>query len=306
VEKDPYEVLGVAKDASQEDIRKAYRALAKKYHPDLNPDDEEAKDRFQAVSSAYDILGDPEKRSRFDRGEIDASGQERPEQRYYREYADAGEAGHYHTGAGFGDFEGFSDFFSDLFGRQGGGRSFNIRGGDVRYRLEVDFMDAVKGAKKRITMPDGKTLDVSIPEGVRDGQILRLKGKGAPGAGDAPPGDALIEIGIRPHALFEREGDDIVLELPIGIDEAVTGAKVRTPTISGDVSLTVPRGAQSGQTLRLRGKGVKRASGGGKGDQLVRLQIVTPPEIDEELENFMTEWREKHAYDPRKKMRAKV
>ena len=303
---DLYEVLGVAKDASQDDIRKAYRRLAKELHPDLNPGNKQAEARFKEVGAAYDILGEPEKRARYDCGEIDASGAERPPQGFYREHADAGDRHAYYSTAGFEDFDDVSDIFADLFGRQArtgaGARAVRMRGPDVQYRMEVDFLEAVNGAKKRVTMPDGNSLDITIPVGVRDGQVLRLKGKGGPGIGGGPPGDALVEIAVRPHPLFERQGNDIVVELPIGVDEAVLGAKVEVPTISGRVRVNVPKGASSGQTLRLKGKGVK-AGAGRAGDQLVRLRIVLPHTIDPDLAEFMRRWREGHAYDPRAEMR---
>lgn len=312
--KDPYSVLGVAKTASQDDIRKAYRKLAKELHPDLNPGDKKAEERFREVSGAYDILGDKDKRARFDRGEIDASGQERPEQRFYREYADTGGAHHYRSTAGFEDLGDISDLFGDLFRRAqaqgggprgaGGGRGgMRMKGQDVSYRLEVGFLDAVKGAKKRITLPDGSALDLTVPEGVADGQTLRLKGKGGPGLGGGPAGDALVEISVKPHPLFERRGDDIHMVLPITVDEAVLGGKVETPTVSGKVALSIPKGASGGQVLRLKGRGVKHAKGGGHGDQLVELRIVMPSEIDAELAEFMQSWRDKHGYDPRSKMK---
>jgi DnaJ-class molecular chaperone len=305
VAEDPYKVLGVAKTASQDDIRKAYRKLAKELHPDLNPGNAKAAERFKEISAAYDIVGDAEKRARYDKGEIDASGAERPEQRFYREYANADGGGRYHTRAGFEDFEDVSDIFADLFRRGGqgqgpgqGGRTIRMKGADVHYRLEVEFLDAARSAKKRITLPTGEAIDLTIPEGVTDGQVLRMKEKGGPGLGGGPAGDALIEIAVRPHPTFTRAGDDVMIELPISLDEAILGGKVEAPTISGSVSLTIPAGASSGQMLRLRGKGIK------KGDQLVRLKIVMPAVVDDQLKQFMTEWRKTHAYDPRDKVRA--
>ena len=215
---DPYRVLGVSKTASDAEIRKAYRKLAKELHPDLNPGDASAEDRFKRVAAAYHLLGDPERRKRFDAGEIDATGAERPEQQYYRQYAGGDGGERYYSSAGFEDFADVSDIFADLFrgraGRGGGADGFEARGQDVRYHLDVDFLDAVRGAKRRITMPDGKVLDLSIPPGTRDGGTLRLKGKGAPGLGGGPAGDALVEISVRPHALFTRDGDDIVVPSP--------------------------------------------------------------------------------------------
>lgn len=298
---DPYTVLGVARSASADDIVKAYRKLAKKYHPDLNPGDKTAEEKFKQVNAANDILGDPDKRGRFDRGEIDASGQERPQQRYYREYAGGEDGARYRSSAGFEDLGAFSDLFGDIFERRGGGARFTMRGQDAQYRLEIDFLEAVNGAKKRITLPDGGTLDVSLPAGVADGQVLRLKGKGMPGMGEGAPGDALVEVMIRPHSVFKREGDDIVVEVPISFDEAVLGGKVEVPTITGRVFATVPPGANSGQILRLKGRGVKTKRG--HGDQLVKLEVVMPERVDPELKAFAEEWREKHRYDPRRKLK---
>jgi DnaJ-class molecular chaperone len=290
-------VLGVVKTASADDIKKAYRRLVKQLHPDLHPGDKKAAERFKEVAAAYDIVGDADKRAKFDRGEIDASGAERPEQRFYREYADRGGARHYESASGFADFGDVSDLFADLFGAAGGARG-PLRGRNLHYRLEVDFITAATGGQQRITLPDGKQLGVTIPEGVADGQTLRLKGLGNPGRGEAPPGDALIEIHVRPHPVFERKGDDILSELAVSIDEAVLSAKVEVATISGRVVVTVPKGASSGQTLRLKGKGIKGRSGV-HGDQLIRLKIVLPKTIDEELDTFMQGWRERHAYNPR-------
>jgi DnaJ-class molecular chaperone len=304
---DLYSVLGVAKTAKPEEITKAYRKLAKKLHPDLNPGDKAAEEKFKKITAAYDILGDEEKRGRYDRGEIDASGQETPQQRYYREYAGGAEGARYRSTAGFEDIGAFSDLFGDLFGERGGmrggagGRRFSMRGQDAQYRLDIDFLDAVNGTKTRITLPDGGPLDVTIPPGVTDGQVLRLKGKGNPGLGEGEPGDALIEIAVKPHPVFKREGDDIVVEVPITFDEAVLGGKVEVPTIGGRVFATVPPGANTGQTLRLKGRGIKR--GGGAGDQLVKLSVVLPERIDEDLKSFAETWREGHRYDPRRKLK---
>jgi len=301
---DLYSVLGVQKTASADDITKAYRKLAKKLHPDLNPGNAAAEEKFKQVSHAYSILKDPEQRGKYDRGEIDASGQERPEARYYREYAGGPEGARYHSTAGFEDIGAFSDLFGDMFGAgagmrggRGGGR-FSMRGQDAQYHLDIPFLDAVNGTKQRITLPDGSTLDVTIPPGVSDGQVLRLKGKGMPGLGEGPPGDALVEIGVRPHPVFKREGNDIVVDVPISFDEAVLGGKVEVPTIGGRVAVTVPAGSNSGQTLRLKGRGVK-----GKGDQLVRLSVMMPETVDDDLKRFAEDWKKSHAYDPRRRLK---
>ena len=303
---DLYSVLSVPKTASAEDITKAYRKLAKKLHPDLNPGDKAAEEKFKKVTAAYDILGDAEKRGRYDRGEIDASGQETPQQRYYREYAGGEDGARYRSTAGFEDIGAFSDLFGDLFSERGGmrggrGARFSMRGSDAQYRLDVDFLDAVNGTKTRITLPDGGTLDVTIPPGVADGQVLRLRGKGNPGVGEGEPGDALIEIHVRPHPVFKREGNDIVLEVPITFDEAVLGGKIEVPTIGGRVFATVPPGSNTGQTLRLKGRGIKTK--GSAGDQLVKLSIILPDRIDDDLKRFAETWREAHRYDPRRKLK---
>ncbi len=296
---DPYQILGVSKNDSEAQIKKAYRALVKKLHPDLNPSDKQAEERFKDVSAAFNIVGDKQKREKFDRGEIDAGGGETPQHHYYKEYAGAKGAEHYGSGA---DYEDMSDVFSDIFGRAqpGGQRRFKMRGGDARYLLEVDFLDAVNGAKKRITLPDGSALDVKVPPGISDGQTIRLRARGQPGLNDGPPGDALIEISVKPHPVFRRDGNDVVVELPITINEAVLGAKIDVPTISGRVRVAIPKGASSGQTLRLKGKGVKHPKQ--TGDQRCVLKIVLPAKIDAELEQFMAGWQKTHSYNPRREM----
>ncbi len=313
---DPYKILGVRKTATQDEIKKAYRKLAKTLHPDLHPDDKGKQAEFQAVSAAYDLLGDAEKRRRFDAGEIDASGQERPERQYYHQYAGQDAGRRYDPGVGMGDFEfgDASDLFSGLFGgggRRGAGRGggfrheFQARGPDMRYHLEVDFMDAVRGGKQSVTMPDGKRIELSIPAGVKDGQTLRLRGKGGPGIGKGEPGDALVTIAVRQHPVFTRDGNTIEVELPITFDEAVLGGKIEVPTISGTVSMTIPKGVSSGHRLRLRGKGVAPAKGPA-GDQVVRLKIVLPDKIDAEMQDLAKRWRKQAGFDPRSELRRKT
>ena len=296
---DPYQTLGVKKDASQETIQKAYRRLAKKLHPDLNPGNKQAEEQFKAVSAAYDLLSDPQKRARYDRGEIDASGAERRRQRYYRDFADAA-SNSYTSDAGFADFEGMDDVLSQMFGRQGRG-NIRMRGGDVNYRLTLDFLDALNGGKQQLTLPDGSVLDVNIPPGTRDGQVLRLRGKGRGGIVGGPPGDALIEIEVRPHPVFTLKGDDVYVELPISLREAVLGGKVNVPTPSGVVSMNVPRWANTGTRLRLKGRGAPRPDGT-RGDEYVTLKVMLPEKPDPELEKFVAEWRPRAARNPREAM----
>ena len=296
--RDPYEVLGVERSASLDDIRTSYRKLAKKLHPDLNPGNKKAEEQFKEVSSAYDLLSDPEKRARFDRGEIDATGAERPRQRFYRDFADTDHA--YADASGFEDFAAGDDIIAEILRRQAQARA-NAPGADLHFRLAVDFLDAVNGATLRLTVPNSETLEVKIPPGVEDGQVLRLRGKGAPGRGTGKPGDALVEIAVNPHRFFTREGDDIHLELPITLTEAVLGGEVPVPTPTGTVMMRVPKNSNAGATLRLRGKGVHRASGG-HGDELVRLKVMLPPGPDPELETFVSGWVTGRAHDPRRGM----
>jgi DnaJ-class molecular chaperone len=298
---DPYMVLGVARNASEDDVRRAYRKLAKELHPDLNPSDRKAaEERFKKVSAAYEIIGDPEKRKQYDRGEIDATGE--PRRGFHRTYTDGGPFAGRSGAPRPGEDVSFGDIFSDLFGSMRGrgeaGSPFGVRGRDVRYSLEVDFLEAAMGAKKRVTLPDGGVLDIAVPEGVADGQVLRLKGKGSPGVRGAEAGDALIEIRVRPHQHFRRVEDDIVLDAPITIDEAVLGAKIEVPTISGRVQLTLPKATSSGRIFRLKGKGVRNSTTGHTGDQLVTVRIVLPETVDDKLAYFLSEWRQNHPYNP--------
>lgn len=292
---DLYQILGLAKGASDVEIRDAYRSLAKKYHPDLNPGDKAAEETFKSVQGAHEILSDPEKRRQYDAGEIDADGNER-HRNFYREYAGAGD----HPYSSTAGYEDLSDLFSEIF-RGGPGEDTNIRmrGGDTRYSLEITFVESVLGAKKRVTMPDGNVLDIGIPPGHRDGQILRLKGKGMPGHGGGPAGDAYITVSVSPDARFNRRDQNILTELPISLGEAVLGGKVAVPTVSGTVTMTIPPGANTGDILRLKGKGVPQAGSNPPGDQLVTLRVVLPETIDDELKSFVESWSATHRYDPR-------
>lgn len=298
--RNPYEVLGVKKDASEKDIRAAYRRLAKRYHPDLNPGDKEAEARFKEISAAHDLLSDSDKRARFDRGEIDETGAERPPRGYsWRGFAEGA------PGAKYREAEGVSpEDLDEIFGRfahmRGG--EFRMRGPDRHYVLTVDLLDAANGARRRLELGPGRTLDVTVPAGVRDGQVLRLKGQGGEGLGGGAPGDALIEVHIAPHPFFRREGDDIHLELPVTLTEAVLGGSVAVPTPTGDVTMTVPPGSNTGRVLRLRGKGVARPDGT-RGDEYVTLKIVLPDPPDPELAELVRGWAPKHRYDPRARMR---
>lgn len=304
----PYETLGVAPNASQDDIRKAYRKAAKETHPDLNPGKPEAEERFKKINAAYDIIGDEAKRKRFDAGEIDEAGAERqPERHFYREYAEADPGPRYGRrsasaggrGSAGADFD--YDIFADLFrGRGGEGASFRMPPQDVHYTLEIDFLDAVRGGHKVVSMPDGKTLNITIPAGINEGQVLRLKGQGSAGS-DGKTGDAYVQISIRPHPGFRREGNDVLTTLPISLGEALNGASVRVDTVDGPVDVKVPKGAREGTKLRLRGKGVAHGKNGARGDQLVEIHIVPPDGADDALAQFMADWEKTHPQNPRRK-----
>jgi DnaJ-class molecular chaperone len=285
---DPYAALGVPKSSSADEVRKAYRKLAKELHPDVRPNDKASAERFKRVTAAFNLLTDETQRARFDRGEIDADGNERPQ---------------FQPGAGFGGFAGararggggradvFEDLFDGLFSRGGGARGFGgvQRGEDVRYRMEVDFLDAVNGGRRRVTMSDGKSLDLAIPAGLSSGQTLRLKGQGMPGLGGGPSGDALVEVTVGEHPAFKREGENIRMELRVSLTEAVEGGKVPVNTPQGAVSLSIPPGTNSGDILKLRGKGVQTRPN--PGDLLVRLLIVLPRKDDPDLAEFVKNWR---------------
>ncbi|MGA9868459.1 MAG: J domain-containing protein [Acetobacteraceae bacterium] len=291
---DPYETLGVKRDADETAIRAAYRKLAKRFHPDLNPGKPEAAERFKQINAANDILSDSDKRARFDRGEIDAQGNETPRQPSWRDYADAPGRQKYRASGQEFDPADLEDILGAAFARGGArGRGFAMRGADAQYTLTIGFLDATNGTTRRVTPPDGRTLDVHIPPGVHDGHILRLKGQGYPGQGDAPAGDALVEVTVVPHPFFRRDSNDVVLDLPITVREAVLGAALEVPTIKGKVRLTIPPGSGTGTRLRLRGRGVNG------GHQYVVLRVVLPPGEEPELAAFMKTWEPRHAVDPR-------
>lgn len=301
--RDPYQELGVSRSASADEIRKAFRKLAKQHHPDTNPGDKAAEERFKQVSAAFDILGDAEKRKKFDAGEIDADGRETMRGfggggPFGQQGGPWGGQGRYSETMEGGDL---GDLFSEILGRRGGGGGFggfSQRGSDVRAKLEIDLEEAIHGAKKRIAFSDGRTIDVTIPKGAEEGQTLRLKGQGSPGRGG--PGDAFIELVMRPHPIFRREGEALVMDLPVSIPDAVLGGKVEARTPDGAVTLTIPKGANSGQSLRLKGKGLSDGRGK-RGDLLARIVLMLPDKPDPELESFAERWRKERPYTPRKK-----
>ncbi|MDP2333282.1 MAG: DnaJ C-terminal domain-containing protein [Reyranella sp.] len=303
---DPYSVLGVPRTASEDDIRKAFRSLAKKHHPDLNPGDKAAEAKFKEISQANDLLSDPEKRRRFDAGEIDATGQEMPPRGFYRDQAGGPGAGKYAHAGGHESFVDMGGIFSEMFGDRHGfgsaGGGFDMGGLPLTYTLRVPFLVAARGGKQRVGLPGGKTLDIDIPEGAADGQTLRLKGQGMPGANGGPPGDAYVELRVEPHAFFEARDNDIHVELPVTLTEAALGGKIRVPTVGGAVMLNVPAGSNTGTSLRLRGRGLLDRKSGQRGDQYVKLKVTLPEQPDDKLKEFLEKWEAGRAYDPRKAM----
>jgi DnaJ-class molecular chaperone len=314
--RDPYQVLGVAKTASADDIKAAYRRLAKQYHPDLNPGRPDIELKFKEVNAAHSLLSDADKRARFDRGEIDANGNERPDRHFRRAYGGA-ENRNQRQGASTGgasrksglfDEEGddpFADFFGSAkrrygAGAAGGGSGTKIKGSDVNYSVSIPFIDACLGAKRRLELTSGRTIDIAIPLGARDQSKLRLKGQGLPGLGGGAAGDALVEVHVEPHPFFVRKGEDIHLELPISLAEAILGAVVKVPTLDGQVALKIPKGSNSGATLRLKGKGVP-GSDSERGDQYVKLVVMLPEKPDADLTSFIEGWSKNRGYDVRRR-----
>lgn len=327
--RDPYSVLGVSKSASAADIKSAYRKLAKKLHPDANKSDPKAASRFSELNAAYEIVGDDDKRKAFDRGEIDAEG--KPRFHGFEGAGPRGGAGGPFGGGQEGAFEtftwgpegmqrssgrggrgGFEDVLRDMFGgaaraRRGGGGGFEFEeeeyapppGRDVTATTTITLEEAAKGTTRRVQLPTGKELEVKVPAGLTDGQQIRLKGQGLAMPG-GKAGDVLITVSIAPHHLFQRDGNDLRIELPVTLYEAVLGAKVRVPTLGGPVELSIPANTSSGRTFRLKGKGFPAKSGAG--DLMATVRIVLPEGSDQALDELMTSWRELKPYDPRKGM----
>jgi DnaJ-class molecular chaperone len=311
--RDPYQVLGVSKTASDAEIKKAFRSLAKKHHPDTKGGDTAAQKRFQEISAAYDIVGDKEKRKKYDAGEIDASGN--PRGFDPRAHGFEGGPGGFGGGAGPRDFhftwtdqpgetaEGFraEDIFSDLFGARGTGRPQPRRGQDFSIPITVSFEEAARGGERRVALPNGEQIDIKIPLGLKDGQQIRLRGRGGAGRANGPAGDVLISVTVAAHPYLERDGNDLRMELPVTLKEAVLGGKVPVPTLTGTVQLTIPPNANTGTTLRLKGKGIEApANQGGPGDLYVKLVVALPEKPDSDLRNFLESWNV--TYDPRTKL----
>jgi len=296
---DLYQRLDIDKGASQAEIKKAYRTLAKKLHPDRNKDDKKIADRFKEVSAAYSLLGDKEQRGRYDRGEIDEDGNPK---------APAGFGGGF-GGGGFDrqgqhssafDMDDAGDLFSEFFsfsGRRGGkkqgtnpySRSGRSKGLDISYQVTIGFEEAITGSSRRLQLNDGRNVDIKVPVGIKDGQVIRLSGQGGPGVGGAPKGDALVEVRVSSHPYYRREGDDIHLELPISVDEAVLGGDILVPTPTGRLTIRIPRNSSTGKRLRLKGKGVQRKDL--VGNMYVSLKVVLPDVRDLKLEKLIKEWK---------------
>lgn len=315
--RDPYDVLGVSKTASEAEIKKAFRTLAKKHHPDKHAGDAAAQKKFQEIGAAYDIVGDKEKRAKFDAGEIDASGNPRgfdPSAHGFRggPFGSGGQGGprDFHftwtDQQGEGAQQGFNaeDLFADLLGGlggRGGGRQQPRQGQDFSVTMTVSFDDAARGAERRVMLPNGEQIDVKIPVGLKDGQQIRLKGRGGAGRRGGPAGDVLIQVSVAPHPYYARDGNDLRMDLPITLQEAVVGGKVPVPTLTGTVSLSVPAGSNTGGVLRLKGKGIPAHASEAAGDLYVKLVVTLPDKPDAELTEFAQRW--KTDYDPRAKLK---
>lgn len=298
---DLYKRLGLAKGATADEIKKSYRSLAKKYHPDLNPNDANVKKKFQEITEAYEILSNPEKRGQYDRGEIDESGTPRAPYGFSGFKGEAGarspfqEEFHFSNSSFFGD-----DIFSSIFGQGGPKRTRAAqpqKGDDLHYTLKIPFLDACLGTKRHINLGDNRSVELAIPAGIEHGNKLRLKGKGKPGPHGGPEGDAFVEVHIADHPYFKREGHHILLTLPLSLPEAVLGAAVKVPTIHGPVNMRIPPSTSSGKLFRLKEKGIE--SKGKKGDQLVTTSLILPQNSDGELIHFLENWEKNHPYKVR-------
>ncbi len=292
---DPYATLGLKRDASPEAIKAAYRKLARKHHPDLNPGKPEAEAKFKAVSTAHDLLADTEKRARFDRGEIDAEGQEQRPAGNYRRHAEAAQGARYNPRGGD---EAFDDLFADMFEARRRAEAAPRPGRDEPYRLDVSLLDAILGATQPMTLPDGRKLSVKIPPGITSGQILRLRGQGGAGRNGGPAGDALIAIEVRDHPLLRREGRNILMDLPVSLREAVLGLAVEVPTPGGTLRVTLPGHSDTGRQIRLRGKGVAAHGAEPAGDLLLTLKVMLG-RPDAALDAFLAGWTPEAEEDPR-------
>jgi DnaJ-class molecular chaperone len=319
--RDPYEVLGVSKKATEAEIKKAFRALAKKHHPDKHANDPKAVKRFQEISAANEIIGDKDKRAQYDRGEIDAAGQPKGfgqgfqpgaggfEQGFGGFRPRGGNAGpqsfEFEWGGNGAEGVRGEDIFADILGGLGGGgsrrRAQPRKGADVQLQTNVTLEEAASGGTRRVVVADGRQLEFRIPPGVKDGQQIRLKGQGVPGERGGPPGDAFITVAIAPHPYFERDGRDLRLDLPITLKEAVLGGKVPVPTLTGPVTLTIPAHSNSGRVLRLKGKGLPGTGGETPGDLYARLVVTLPDGADPALQGFVANWD--NNYDPRAKLK---
>jgi len=288
---DPYKELGVPRSAAKAEIKKAFHRLAKDLHPDRNPGDKAAEERFKRVTAAFDLLGDEEKRAKFDRGEIDADGREQ----FRGGFGGRGPG----AAGGSGRFEGadLDDIF-EMFGGMGGRARGPARGQDIRARMEISLEESIAGGTRRIAFSDGRTLDVNIPKGAAEGQVLRLKDQGAPGRQGGPSGDALIEIVVAEHPIYRREGADLHMDAPVSAPDAILGGKVTIQTPDGAVKLKIDKGSNSGQVMRLKGRGAFDARTGKRGDLMARLMVMLPRTIDPDLEQFAETWREQRPYSP--------
>src|SRR6476620_10174266 len=297
--KDPYETLGVTRSATDKEIKDAFKKLARKFHPDLHPSDKDAEAKFKDISAANDLLKDKEKRRKFDAGEIDASGAEQPQERFYRDFADGPAYTSHAAQDGFESNEDLEAFLARAFAGRGqrAEGTLRARGQDVSYVLPIAFLDAASGATRTITLPEGKTLQVTVLEGAEDRQMLRLKEQGMPGYGGGPPGDAYVELHIQPHPFFHRKDDNIHVEVPVTLKEAMLGGRIDVPTIGQKVTVTVPKGSNTGSTLRLRERGIRNRKTGQHGHQLITLKVVLPTAEEPELIEFLEEWQPKTPQD---------